>query len=429
MSNKISQEDFDKLVNQKVEEKAEEIAAQKVSEAFEKQKAEALAKITPPAESDALEEAQKEADKKEWKSGGEFLEAIYRFRAFGELDNRLVFIDKNGQPTVPKNPKKRDVDDAAFKTMTEGTDSAGGFLVFEQFRNDVQEIALEKALVRNNGPMILPMATDTLNIPRIEDTSHASSVFGGMVGYWTEEAGSKEEVQPSWGNCKLTAHELAGYTRASNALLADSAIALEAFLKRAIGETSVYYEDDSYINGNGVGQPLGILNSGALISVTRQANNVVRWVDLINLWSRLLPTSRDRAVWFFNHEVLPQVLQVVSENAAVAATAGSVIFVSKEQGAVKSPPKTIFGRPYFVTEKMAALGSAGDIGVFDLSYYLIGDRSKLAIDSSSHVGFTSNTTYWRFTLRVDGQPWPKSPLTPKNGTNTIGLFVALSSSS
>ena len=293
---------------------------------------------------------------------------------------------------------------------------------------EVLQIGLERSLVRANGPLVLPMSTDTLNMPRIDDTSHASNVFGGILAYWTEETGTKTSSEPKWGNCKLSAHELSGYTRASNSLIADSAIALEAFLKRGFGEAWAYYEDDAFINGNGVGQPLGILNSGALISVTRQANTIVRYNDLVNLYSRMFPESRSKAVWFLNHEVLPQIMVAGAGNVA-QASGHNLIWINRNQGAAEAIPGTIFGRPFFVTEKMAALGSAGDIGFFDISYYIIGDRSGLAIDSSSHVGFTSNTTYWRFTLRVDGQPWLASPLTPKNGSNTIGPFVALSSTS
>jgi HK97 family phage major capsid protein len=103
--------------------------------------------------------------------------------------------------------------------------------------------------------------------------------------------------------------------------------------------------------------------------------------------------------------------------------------VSKEQGAVKRVPQELFGRPVFLTEKMAALGSAGDIGFFDLSYYIIGDRQTLTIDASTHVYFTYNKTAWRFVIRVDGQPWLNSPITPKNGTATLSPFAILSSTS
>jgi len=76
--------------------------------------------------------------------------------------------------------------------------------------------------------------------------------------------------EPKWGNCKLTAHQLAGYTKASNALLADAAVGLEAFLRRAFGEAWAYYEDIAFISGSGKGEPLGVLNASCTIPVTRQ---------------------------------------------------------------------------------------------------------------------------------------------------------------
>ena len=407
-----------------VKKEVEKTAEEKVN------KVEKENKIAVGIKEDKSEIAQKEADGKNWNSFGEFLTKVHQYRlGYASLpDNRLVFIDKSGNPTFPTKDVPQDAA-SVQKVMTEGTDSAGGFLVPEEYRMEVQMLMLEKSVIRPNGATRFPMKTDTLNIPRVDDTSHTASVFGGVIAYWTEEVGTKQASEPQWGNCKLTAHELSGVAVAGNNLLADNATALEAFIKRAFAEAWAYYEDDAFINGTGVGQPLGILNSGALISVTRQANTNVRWVDFTNMWGRMLTTSRDNAIWLMNQELETQYLQMVSENAAPVATAGTTIIVDPKMGGTKSPPTKILGRPYFVTEKMAALGSAGDLGLFDLSYYIIGDRSKLAIDASTHVFFTTNKTAWRFTLRVDGQPWLQAPLTPKNGTNTVGPFIALSSTS
>ena len=415
-------------IREDIKNDAEEVTKKEVEEKIEEAKSVIQ---TPLTEDDELEVAEEEASKKEWPSFGEYLKKVWLYRGgFNRMpDNRLIYVNEKGLISNPKEMKKVDNEEALIKTMTEGTDSAGGFIVPEEYRMEVQQLKLENQVIRPNGPTVFPMTTDTLNIPRIDDTSHTSTVFGGVVATWTEEAGTKTETEPTWGNCKLSAHELAGYTRASNALIADSAVALEVFIKRAFGEAWAYFEDDSFINGNGVGQPLGILNSGCLTSVTRQDTNEVFWGDIVRLWTRLLPQCRDKAVWIMNHEVEKEILRAVAENTTAAATAGNVIVVSQDQGAVKTPPRVLFGRPYFISEKMGALGDAGDIGVFDLSYYFIGDRSPLAIDTSGHVGFTSNTTYWRFTVRVDGQPWLANDLTPRHGTDTIGPFVALSSTS
>ena len=264
---------------------------------------------TPIKEGDQWEVAEKETSKKDWSSFGEYLKKVWLYRGgFNRMpDNRLIYVNEKGMISNPKEMKKVDNEEAIIKTMTEGTDSAGGFIVPEEYRMEVQQLRLENTVIRPNGPTVFPMKTDTLNIPRIDDTDHSSTVFGGVVATWTEETGTKTEAEPTWGNCKLSAHELAGYTRASNALIADSAIALEVFIKRAFGEAWAYFEDDAFINGTGVGQPLGILNSGCLTAVARQDTDEVFWGDIVRLWTRLLPQCRDKAVWTvsYTHLTLP----------------------------------------------------------------------------------------------------------------------------
>lgn len=407
----MTKEELQKYIEDRVKETADEYIAAQLKEQIQ----DALGKFTPSKEE---EEVNKAAKEKKFKSFGEFLTAVYNYRQGGQHDERLVYVDSSGKIASPPESK----------TMTEGTDSAGGFLVFEEYKNQIFQIGLEKAIVRANGAMIIPMSSDTINIPRVEDTSHASSVFGGVVAYWEGETSTMTASEPKWGNCKLTAHQLAGYTKASNALLADAAIGLESFIRRAFGEAWAYYEDVAFISGLGGGEPLGILNAPCTITVTRQANNKVYYNDLVNMWSRLLPSSQSRAIWLLNPEVLPELMKMGAGNAA-QASGHNLVWINRDQGAAKSIPGTIFGRPFFVTEKMSALGSEGDIGVFDFGYYLIGDRQTLTIDASTHVYFTTNCTAWRFVLRVDGQPWLASPITPRNGSNTLSPFVTLSSTS
>jgi HK97 family phage major capsid protein len=443
LEGKLNEQEFDKYVDEKVGQAVVAKVAEMVgneSEAFKSQIKEQLAeklkefKPAPSAEEEAVEKAKKE---KKFKSFGEMLTSIFTARHFGILDPRLVYLDSDGKISKPVlTPTEKLIQIKALqesgkieKVMTEGVDSAGGFLVEEQFIPEVRQLFLEKSVVRPNGATIFPMTSDTLRLPRIDDTSHASNVFGGVVAYRTEEAGTKTPTDIKWGECKLTAHELSGYTVASNSLLADAAIPLEIFLKKRFSEAWAYFDDDDFINGNGVGRPLGILSSGALIAVARQANNAVRWVDICNMAGRLLTGSWGNAIWLINQEVLTQLLRMVAENAAPAATAGHVIWVNPNQGAANQIPGTILGRPYFITEKMQALGTQGDIGLFDLSYYFIGDRQTITIDASTHVYFINNKTCWRFVIRDDGQPWLQSPLTPRHGTNTVSPFVVLSSTS
>ncbi len=307
--------------------------------------------------------------------------------------------------------------DPRLKALGEGTDSAGGFLVPEEFKATLLSRSLERSVVRPYATVI-PMASDTLNIPKVVDTSHASSLFGGVVAYWLEEAGTKTATDPVFGHVKLIAKKLTGYTFASDELLEDSAIALEALLTQQFGAAIGWYEDLAFLRGTGVGQPLGIFGSGALVQPFRATVNTVALADLANIMARVYPDSLygPNTIWILSPAVLAQLCTLV---------ATVITWLPVATGAAGRIPATILGMPFKVTEKVPTLGTTGDIGLYDLSYYLIGDRKDLRVDTSIHARFTTDETAWRFVERVDGQPWVDSAFTPYNSGATLSPFVQL----
>lgn len=370
-----------------------------------------------------LTEEEKEADKDtegKFKTFGEFLHRIARMRQFGEPDNRLIYKTSKGEVTKPG------VDVRGKATLVEGTDSAGGFLVPEQWRTELQAIGLESSVVRNANPFVVPMVSDTISFPFVNDSSHASTVHGGVVGYWGGEGGTYQESEPTFGRITLTAKKLMGYTKVSDELLADSAIALDPWLKRQFAEAWAWFEDLAFLRGTGSGQPLGVTNAACTISVTRQDTDNVLLRDIYNLYSRMLPASRDRAVWVFNHEVLPELLFMNSANTVTNAYGAPQSF---QNGVLDPVGKTIMGRPFFVTEKMAGLGDAGDLAFCDFGSYLIGERSPLVIDMSNQVYWTTGYIAYKFTERVDGQPVFPAAQTPYGTQDTLSAFVMLGATS
>jgi HK97 family phage major capsid protein len=366
---------------------------------------------------------EKVADKDtagKFKSFGDFLSSIARMRSFGIPDNRLVYKTERGEIVKPAV----NVDGKA--TLVEGTDSAGGFLVPEEYRAELQSIGLEQAVVRRANPFVVPMRSDTLTYPIVNDQSHASSVHGGVVAYWTKEGAVGTESEPTFGNITLTAKKLSGYTKVSNELLADSAIALEPFLRRQFGEAWAWFEDLAFLRGSGSGQPLGVYNAAATISVTRQDTDEVFVKDVYNLYSRMMPGSRDRAVWILNNEVLPQLLWMHSANTSTNAYGAPQVF---QPNIIDPLKQQILGRPYFVTEKMPGLGDAGDFGFYDFGSYLIGERSPLVIDMSSHVYWSTDHIAYKFTERIDAQPLFPAALTPYGSQDTLSPFVMLGAAS
>ena len=307
------------------------------------------------------------------------------------------------------------------KALGEGQGDQGGFLVPEEFRAELMTLALENAVVRPLATVI-PMSGPTFKVPTIRDTSHASSVFGGVTATWVPESGTIGQTEPTFSQVVLTALKLTGSTRVANELIRDSAIGIQPLINTLFSEAIRYFEDDAFLNGIGGAQPVGILNADALVTVAKEVGQTAStfvFENVVKMFSRMLPESMSRAVWVMNSTVMPE-LYGLSLN---VGTGGSAMFIANG-GIGGTPGSTLLGRPIIFTEKTQALGTAGDIRLVDFSHYLIGDRQSIELAVSEHSRFLTDETEFRLIQRVDGRPWLDSALTPKNG-DTLSPFVQL----
>jgi HK97 family phage major capsid protein len=296
----------------------------------------------------------------------------------------------------------------------------GGFLIPEYLRSELLRVALEKAVVRPRA-RVVPMETLTVPFPMIDTTSNASNIYGGVTAYWTEEAASLTDSSPTFGRVKLEAKKLTAYSEIPNELFADSIISLQMFINEIFPEAIAWFEDIAFIDGSGVGEPLGFQNGAAVVSVTKetgQAAATIVWENIVKMYSRMLPSSLNSAVWIAHIDTFPELATM----SLSVGTGGSAIWLNNGVG---GPPMTILGRPVIFTEKAETLGTAGDIQFVDFSYYLIGDRQAIQADTSPHYRFQNDQTTVRFIERVDGRPWIQSAITPQTGSNTLSPFVQL----
>lgn len=407
-------EKLDEFAKKAVEDQLAELAEGSETILDKKKAKEVLDGLKPTEE---MEEAEERGN--DFETPEEYLDAIIKAKDIGRakrvVDPRLSFVTSRG-----------DIKTAGH--MVEGDDSQGGFLVAGVFKPDLKQIALENSIVIPNGATVIPpVKTDSIKVPYIDDTSHATTVFGGVQAKWTAEKGTKSATKPTFGQLELTPHKLAGVTYLSHELREDSAIAIVPLIKRMFGSAWGYFTDLAYLNGTGAGQPLGIQNCACLKTVFRNTANRVFFEDLREMYACMLPASHPYAVWVINPSVLPDLIGMTAGDAAPAA-GSNPIWINRDMGAQNPIPGRIFGRPFFISEKMPGLGTQGDVGYFDLRYYLVFDRQPITIDFSSHVAFTTDEDCWRFVLRTAGQCWPQSVLTPRNAAapvTSISPFVVL----
>lgn len=310
-------------------------------------------------------------------------------------------------------------------TMSSIKPSDGGFLIPEVLRAEILRVALETAVVRSRA-RVIPMDSLTVPFPAVDSTSNVSSVYGGVIGYWTEEGATLTASQPRFGRVELRAQKLTVYTEIPNELAYDAIPALNMFMGEMFPEAMAWFEDVGFTVGRGTGEPLGYLNAPAAISCTRTTGSHVQWPDIVNMYSRMLPQSLSRAVWIISPDVVPDIFSMTYPTST--GTAAAIIGNSAVSGmGTQEPPTQILGRPVIVTEKAKALGTSGDINFVDFGFYLIGDRQAMSARQSEDFRFQNDITAYRVVERVDGRPWLLSAITPQNNSsNTLSAFVKLS---
>ncbi len=305
---------------------------------------------------------------------------------------------------------------------------SGGYLVPPEYLQQILQVSAEEAIVRPLAEVI-PIASRQITIPALDQTeipiAGQTAFFGGMNAYWVEEALSRPETQPTFKQIELTARELSGVSYVSRTLLQDNAFGLNQILTRLFARAIGWHEDYAFLNGNGVGKPRGVSQSAAALTINRSTSTTFKLVDAAKMWAALLPASQKKAVWIMSQSVIPQLIQLADASGRVVYLPNPASTGGSGGPLTQNMPMQLLGRPIIFTEKVPPLGTAGDVMLVDLSYYLIGDRQSIEIATSEHARFATNQIVWRFIHRVDGQPWLDSPFTYSDGTTQVSPFVIL----
>ena len=173
---------------------------------------------------------------------------------------------------------------------------------------------------------------------------------------------------------------------------------------------------------------MGVLNAPCLVSQTKESGQAAKTIvteNIVNMWSRLMSRSQMNAIWLANMDTFPM-LATLTLNVGTGGTSVGLLQASTG-GVTGAPLQTLLGRPLALTEHCQTLGTKGDLILADFGQYLVGQKAGGGVSTASsiHLKFLEDEIAFRFTLRVDGQPWLKSALTPKHSSKTLSPFVAL----
>lgn len=335
-----------------------------------------------------------------WQSFGQFAKAVSNAtKSGGRIDPRLVA-------------------NAPTSYGQEGVGADGGFAVPPDFRTDIVEKVMGPETLYGRTDQ-LTSSSNTVTIPVDETTPWQTS--GGILAYWESEGGQLTQSKPALEPRSARLNKLTALVPVTEELLEDAPM-IDSYLRRKAPEKMDYKISDAIVNGDGVGKPLGILNSGALISVTKdsgQAADTLSFNNLNSAYSRMYAPWRSGAIWLINQDVEPQLhgLSFPGDSRPVYMPAG---------GISGSPFGTIFGRPVVAHEVCGTIGDLGDVIFVNLGQYMtIRKVAGVRVDTSMHLFFDYDMTAFRFIIRIAGQPWWNQVITRASGSNTLSWAVAI----
>lgn len=292
-----------------------------------------------------------------------------------------------------------------FKAMTEGTGSAGGFVVPEEFAAEVFRVVEDFGIVPKLARKF-PMNSDTLNVPRLS---------ASVTVYWPGETGAGTAAQPTFEAVVLQAKTLMGITPMSNELLADANISVVDLLVQLFAEAIAGELDNQGLTGTG--SPFtGILSDTGVTVYTPATGNSTFTLcstpdNARTLISKVKPWSLQGA-GFVMHRTVWALFQITK------ASSGGEYFVSAAnpimnpnaatQGFPLAMAGTLWGYPVYLSDKMPTTTAVSTKYVIfgNLSHLFMGTRSDMAVSISQDatIGsfnlFAQNMSAVRVVTRV-----------------------------
>ena len=336
---------------------------------------------------------------------GEQLKAISDFRRSHVEDKRL-----------------QQVNNAALGA-NEGTGADGGFLIQTDFAGQILESAVQQSPLLNRlDRQTCSSAANAMRWLSVDETDVSKSVFGGVQMYWASEAGTVAASRPQFREMKMDLEKMMGFAYATDEMLTDAAF-MTGFFGSAFTLAADRLLTESVISGDGVGKPLGLLHSKALLAVDKessQAAGTFTGANAIKMQARAMPRHRDRLAWLMHPDVEEQLPYLAIQSGEAAK-----FLWNPEGGLGNFDTQRVLNKPVLFEDSCSALGSKGDILLVDPYMYILLTKGTAKQDWSIHVEFLTDQNCFRMVFRCNGAPKVSKPLTIKNSTKTRSPFVAL----
>ena len=202
------------------------------------------------------------------------------------------------------------------KALSTVENPTGGYLLPSTLESSILELVRDVSPFRS---LARAMGISSSDYKRPVQTENAS-------GGWTSETSARPETAgPKLGEISIGTHELYANPSATQTLLDDSRIDIEAWLAEEVRATFAEMEGKAFINGDGVAQPRGILQyplkgtpkwgevgyvATGKASSFKNATKGDEYENFVDLVYALHPTFRSGARFLMNRKTVAAVRKI-----------------------------------------------------------------------------------------------------------------------
>ena len=262
--------------------------------------------------------------------------------------------------------------------LQEGVDTDGGYLVPEEYDNRLIDVLDEENIMRKLGTRITTSGEHKINIAA---TKPAAS--------WIEEGGALSFGDATFEQILMDAHKLHVAIKVTEELLYDNAFGLENYIITQFGKALANAEEDAFLNGDGVGKPLGLFAASGGGQIAETLTAAIKADDIINLVYALKRPYRKNASFIMNDKNIAAIRKLKDNN-------GAYIWQPSAQA---GEPDRLFGYPVHTS----AYAPEDAIAFGDYKYYNIGDRGTRSFKQLTELFAGNGMIGYVAKERVDGK--------------------------
>jgi HK97 family phage major capsid protein len=300
--------------------------------------------------------------KKELAANAEVREAAPKATRKGAFEKYL----RNGMGSLNASERSMMAELRGTSTQVAGTDSLGGFLVPQDFSNELDIATLFTGEVERLAKKLNTAGGALLDYPTINDTATDAGL--------TNEAAAVTVQDMTFANAQLSAYNYASQVRVSMQLLQDNAFDLNAFLAESMGERIARATNAAFTTGTGSSQPQGII-TGATLGNTASSATAIAADDILDLVHSLDPSYRNKASFgLMAHDNVIAAIRALG----IGSSNDFPIFIPSMSA---GEPDKLFGFNLYYNNDMASAITTGQ------KTLLAADFSKFVVRTAGGVQF------------------------------------------